>query len=283
MTEYQPPRIGIVGLGFVGGALLDSFSRHQIPNIVTYDKYKHNNNHNNNQKHNILNFDILFLCLPTPFSSELNDYDIQPIHETLSYLQENQYSGLVVIKSTVTPTTCQSLRDQYQIPIIHNPEFLTARTANEDFHNQKHIVLGLTNHPTELSQKESIQRHQLISFYQHYYPNAEISICQSGESEAMKIYVNTFYAIKIQAFNEFHQLSTKLNLNPDLITNLMLKNGWINPMHTQVPGTDGQLSYGGGCFPKDTNALLHTMKKHQTPHQVLESTIQERNHMRQEN
>ena len=40
----------------------------------------------------------------------------------------------------------------------------------------------------------------------------------------------------------------------------MLKNGWINPMHTTVPGPDGQLSYGGFCFPKDTNALLQFMK-----------------------
>ncbi len=37
---------------------------------------------------------------------------------------------------------------------------------------------------------------------------------------------------------------------------LMLKNNWINPMHTKVPGNDGQLSYGGKCFPKDTKALV---------------------------
>ena len=60
----------------------------------------------------------------------------------------------------------------------------------------------------------------------------------------------------------------------------MLKNKWINPMHTNVPGVDGKLSYGGYCFPKDTNALLNHMKREGTHCKVLEATIIERNIMR---
>jgi UDP-glucose 6-dehydrogenase len=51
-------------------------------------------------------------------------------------------------------------------------------------------------------------------------------------------------------------------------------------MHTTVPGTDGKLSYGGYCFPKDTNALMQYMKKLNVPHKVLQATIEERNEMR---
>ena len=61
---------------------------------------------------------------------------------------------------------------------------------------------------------------------------------------------------------------------------MMLKNNWINPMHTNVPGPDGKLSYGGLCFPKDTNALNMYMKKLNSPNKLLESTIVERNEMR---
>ena len=61
----------------------------------------------------------------------------------------------------------------------------------------------------------------------------------------------------------------------------MLNNNWINPMHTKVPGTDGKLSYGGACFPKDTNALLSFMKKNNSNHKVLESCIFERNFLRE--
>ena len=63
----------------------------------------------------------------------------------------------------------------------------------------------------------------------------------------------------------------------------MIKNGWINKMHTQVPGPDGKLSYGGVCFPKDTNALLNLMKSKNVPCNVLNSTIIERNSMRNDN
>ena len=60
----------------------------------------------------------------------------------------------------------------------------------------------------------------------------------------------------------------------------MLAQGWIHPNHTMVPGTDGKLSYGGKCFPKDTQALLDFMKKLGTPHKIMEATIDERNSIR---
>ena len=63
---------------------------------------------------------------------------------------------------------------------------------------------------------------------------------------------------------------------------MMLKNGWINPMHTDVPGPDGKMSYGGLCFPKDTNALNEFMKQNNIPNSVLNATICERNSMREE-
>jgi UDP-glucose 6-dehydrogenase len=60
----------------------------------------------------------------------------------------------------------------------------------------------------------------------------------------------------------------------------MIQNGWINPMHTDVPGHDGKLSYGGACFPKDTQALLAFMKSHNSDHLVLENTVIEQQIMR---
>ena len=51
-------------------------------------------------------------------------------------------------------------------------------------------------------------------------------------------------------------------------------------MHTNVPGPDGEISYGGLCFPKDTNALNEFMQKHDSPSLVLKACIEERNTMR---
>ena len=154
---------------------------------------------------------------------------------------------------------------------------MTERTAFEDFHHQKHIVLGLGPNC-----KES-ELTYLLDFYQRYYPLAKISSCSSDESESMKIFANSFYSVKVQFFNELYLLCQKMNCSYDVVQNLMLENGWINSMHTQVPGPDGKLSYGGSCFPKDTNALLKFMKKYESPAAVLEATIAERNSMRPDN
>ena len=56
----------------------------------------------------------------------------------------------------------------------------------------------------------------------------------------------------------------------------MIKNGWINEAHTNVPGKDGELSYGGLCFPKDTQSLLNFLKSQNTPCGILEECIKER-------
>lgn len=71
-----------------------------------------------------------------------------------------------------------------------------------------------------------------------------------------------------------------MGINYNNVKNLMLSNNWINPMHTTVPGPDGKLSYGGLCFPKDTNALNDFLIKNNIPNNVLDATIKERNKMR---
>ena len=64
---------------------------------------------------------------------------------------------------------------------------------------------------------------------------------------------------------------------------MMIKNNWINKMHTTIPGPDGNISYGGLCFPKDSNALLKYMQKNDTPSSILQASINERNQMRNDN
>jgi UDPglucose 6-dehydrogenase len=260
--------VGIIGLGFVGNAIKQSFERKHIT-IKTYDKYKDSDNFVD-----LLETTMIFLCLPTPFDEELNEYNKCSLYETCMKLNDYNYNGLVIIKSTIEPKTTMHLASLYSIKLIHNPEFLTAKTAFYDFENQTHIVLGFSYNVNN----DDI--HYLYDFYKKHYEKADISLCTSTESESMKLYCNTFYAVKVQMFNEFYLLSEKMECDSNKIVELMLKNNWINPMHTKVPGTDGQLSYGGHCFPKDTTALLQVMKKHDTPHLVLESTIKERNTMR---
>jgi nucleotide sugar dehydrogenase len=261
-------KIGIIGKGFVGESIYKSFKLKNI-DTVAYDRFKESDTFEA-----CLNAQILFLCLPTEYDNSLKEYDKSIIIGVCKLLEYNNYSGIILIKSTVEPNTTNKLAENFKtLNFIHNPEFLSAVTAFEDFHEQKHIVLGNCNVP-------NIKLEQVISFYKKYYPSANVSVCSSIESESMKIFCNSFYAVKVQFFNELYDLCKKTNMNYDIIKNLMLKNNWINPNHTSIPGPDGKLSYGGYCFPKDTNALLNYMKKKNSYNLILDNCIKERNLMR---
>lgn len=265
--------IGIIGIGVVGKAMLDGFTSKGINNIVTYDK--NISEYMCNFK-NMIKCDIIFLALPTPYSKSLKKYDISNITKTLDHLCDINYRGIAVIKSTLEPHTTENLAKKYKrsITILHNPEFLSAKTALHDFINQSHIILGYTPY----SSKYKVWL--LADFYRKYFPDADISICQSNESETVKLFCNSFYAVKVQFFTELYMLchSTKMDFN--IIRELMVKNGWINDMHTYVPGPDGNISFGGMCFPKDTSATLAFMEQHHVPCQILNACVKERNGMR---
>ena len=259
-------KIGIIGLGFVGSAIQTTLQDKEFSpeQLFVFDKYKEIGFFSD-----ILNADILFLALPTVYNQDKKEYDKAPLIETLDKLKKHEFKGLVVIKSTVEPGTTQKYQEYYGLNVVHNPEFLTARTAQQDFLNQKHIIIGKT--------QDNVQ--PLIDFYNQYF-EAKISVCTSTESECMKLFCNCFYAAKVQMFTEFYVLCQKISVDYENVKNLMLGNGWINPQHTTIPGPDGQISYGGLCFPKDTNALAEFMSEHLSPNQVLMAVIQERNLMR---
>ena len=260
--------IGIVGVGFVGNALKQSFKKKNL-NILLYDKYK-----NIGSFEEVLKSDFLFLCLPTNLNKK-NNLDKNEILDICDKLNLNNFDGLVIIKSTIEPNTINILENKFKnLKFIHNPEFLTARTAEYDFHNQKHIVIGKSNNCSDVD----IQN--LSRFYNLHYPDAEISICSSNESESMKLFCNSFYSVKIQFFNELYDFCIKNDINFNKVRKLMLKNDWINPMHTNVPGPDGKLSYSGMCLPKDSEALLSCMKDSNAIHDILKSSVNERNIMR---
>ena len=263
--------IGICGLGFVGGAIYNLLVNNTEFNLLLYDKYK-----NINSFEAILKSDILFICLPTKYCQINKSYNMTEIDNTIIDLNSNNYNGIIVIKSTVLPDYCSSQNDKYpNLKIINNPEFLTARTATEDFKNQKHIILGYTK-----QSKESIN--DVVYFYKKIFPDPSIniSITNSVESALTKLACNSFYATKIQYFTEIYLLCQKLNISYDNVKNMMLENRWINPMHTMIPGHDSNISFGGACFPKDISALNEYLKYLEIPNDVINSVIIERNNMR---
>lgn len=263
--------IGVIGVGFVGGSVINTFVDKGV-NAYRWDKYK---DLGGTIEELSEKSEIVFLCLPTPFV-EGHGFDISALQEACKSLRNNSFDGVVLVKSTVEPGISEFLANRYGLRVMHNPEFLTARTAQADFENQSHIVLGLTSKSTH----EDLA--WVMDFYKKHFPDATISIASSNETESMKLFVNNFYAMKVQMFNEFYLLCQRTGADFDVVREMMLRNGWINPMHTLVPGPDGSLSYGGACFPKDTNALKKYMDRMGTPNEILSACISERNKMRKD-
>ena len=94
------------------------------------------------------------------------------------------------------------------------------------------------------------------------------------------MFVNCFYATKVQFFTELYLLCKNNGCDFNTVKEMMLKNKWINPMHTSVPGPDFKISFGGLCFPKDVQALNKYMEKTNTPRKVIDACIKERDELR---
>jgi UDPglucose 6-dehydrogenase len=261
--------ISVCGLGVVGSALYNVFKKRNV-NVIGYDKYKKGGI---GDIKDMLKTEIVFLCLPTPYCKVLKKYNKESINNICTFLSKNKYNGIVVLKSTVEPGTTRKLKEKYNLNFLHNPEFLSANTAEKDFEEQKHIVIGSEKLNNKISEK-------LLRFYKKYWKNSKYSKGVWEETELMKISVNSFYSVKIQFFNEIYLCAKKMNIDYNTVLNMMLNNKWITKNHTKVPGTDGKLSYGGMCFPKDTNAFYNYLLRENLPCSVLGATIEERNNMR---
>lgn len=208
---------------------------------------------------NIISSDIVFICLSTLYNEK--QYDISTIFEICKQLNEQKYTGYIIIKSTIEPETTDNLSKKYsKLKIIHNPDL--------DTDNQSSIILGKGNNCTGKDME------YLYDFYKTSFPMADISICSSLESESIKIFSDSFYAVKIHFFNELYLLCQSNNSNYNTIRDLMIKNGCINPTHTLNFGTDRKLSYH---FTDVANALLNYMKSKESKYRLLDAIVKQHN------
>lgn len=247
--------IGIIGLGFVGRAIKESLeSLESLEYISVYDPYLNPELYSNFES--IIESRIIFLCLPTCYSAEVSDYDYSALTENLDKLSTAKYKGLVVIKSTIAPDQWLKFGNRYpSLRLVHNPEFLSARTATSDFLNQHHIVIGSESETDKLELKDFYTKQSPI------WSQAKYSLVSGVEASLIKLSANSFYGYKVTFFNMLYQLTQEFDCDYDTVRNSMINNGWINSQHTQVPGTDGYFGYGGSCLTKDSQAFNSLLQR----------------------
>jgi UDPglucose 6-dehydrogenase len=253
---------GIAGIGVVGSAL-QRFLETKGHLVHTYDKKL-----KESKISNLLKSQLCFLCLPTEYDDETQEYNMKPIRSVLKYLSKKHYLHPVVIKSTMTPGTTLNLKADFpNLHIVHCPEFLSSATNDTDTQFPNQILLGCPQHTA------AAVSGTVYTIFKELYPNIPIFIVDSQTTECVKLFCNSFYSVKLQYFNDMYAICQREGYNYDLIKQLMLMNGWIHPMHTVVPGYDGNLGFGGKCLPKDILALKGWCKKKNHRCKLIEATI----------
>lgn len=278
--------IGIVGLGVVGRSLcaqcVHRHRRVQIydisPSAVATASKAYNvpsqpSVHALTQECAVLL--VALPTLPTPHTEHTTrkPYDLTAFHELLDTVAElpAYQQPLLFLYSTFTPCTVDVFKTKYpHVHMFHVPEFLSSATALLDTlrPTQPTVLLGVPdNTPASVTERARRTLSSLV------HPAQTVVVVRSAESEATKLFCNAFYATKVQLCNEFYTLCHQNRISYDTVRHLMLQQGWMHPMHTQVPGADGTHGFGGACLPKDLEALC-LWSEQQLPSTAKQPTIQ---------
>ena len=241
--------IGIIGNGFVGSAISNGFSLKA--NVRIYDINENRRTHSLEETINLSEF--IFLCLPTPMTEVSGGpIDLNIYYDCLSQIKKiyQDKQQVFIIKSTVIPGTTEQFCNRFpDFNFVFNPEFLTERSANLDFINATRIVLGGPEHHTTRVEK----------LYRTRFPYKSIIHTDYKTSEMIKYMCNCFFSTKISFLNEMMQVAKHLDVCWDSAMKGFISDGRIGNSHIEVPGHDGSLGFGGKCFPKDINAMIHFM------------------------
>lgn len=226
-------KIAIVGHGFVGKAVDYGFTSVHIQKKIIDPNY-------GTSVEELLDWkpDFTFVCVPTPMGEDgdINTTILDKVMETLDWV-----TGIVVIKSTVTP----SVIDKYHV--VYNPEFLTEKSACEQFVNPEFHIIG--GAPVECSALEKL--------YEDYSLCTPCPVYKMTKAEAsfVKYAINSFLATKVTFFNQLYDACSSYGANFNKVIKAVGADKRISISHTKVPGFDGKQGYGGACFPKDTLAF----------------------------
>ena len=251
----MPKTIGIVGQGFVGTAVRKGMENYY--NIETYDLNKECTCRTLEELVEVSSF--VFLCLPTPMMKN-GKCDLSIVKQTVKKIDDMGEEKILIIKSTIPPGTTDMLNSESRnVSIVFNPEFLTEANFLDDFKNQNRIIVG---GPRPYSTKVS-------NLFKKVFPKTPIIKTHSTIAEMVKYFTNCFLATKVSFANEFKEYCDKVGMDYDKVLQYALYDDRIGKTHFSVPGPDGNLGFGGSCFPKDVNVLIYEMEKKNVTPSVL--------------
>jgi len=232
-------KIGVIGLGVVGGTIYSAL-RFYHKKVVGYDKFKPSDTFDE-----VAEADVIFIALPTDLKGARLDYSI--IKGNLKKLEKRKYSGVVVIKSTLSLDFVKEI-EKLNLRIVIVPEFLHERFRLQDFVRPNLVVIA--------GKEEDVN---LVMNGVFYWLEEKIPVFHVNYSTAVmaKLVMNAFATTKISFANEVGRICSCLGIDPKLVMKILASDSRASSEYTDP--TKGP--FGGKCLPKDLEELINCTDK----------------------
>ncbi len=203
--------------------------------------------------------EYIIISTPTSYDEKMNEFDTSSIEETINKILEVNKKCSIVLKSTIPLGYTEKIKKKFHYEkIFFSPEFLREGFALHDNLYPSRIVVGETNQSAK-------------SFYKLLSSNAvkeniPVFYMSSNEAEAVKLFANSYLAMRISFFNELDTYCESSNLNSQNIIKGVSYDPRIGDYYNNP-----SFGYGGYCLPKDTKQLLNDFDK--IPNILIESIV----------